>query len=115
MFGKGNNGLSGFNFGPSQFQNLLFLAGYDPSQPPYTASCGSDTGCVLPFMGRVRDGKFSDAPLSAHAPLIRHLLRSQLHRAADKWNQLCAAGRCSSARRRLGRLRTVEAGRFLDK
>ncbi|KAI0833634.1 autophagy-related protein 22-like protein [Trametes gibbosa] len=27
----GNNGLSGFNFGPSQFQNLLFLAGYDPS------------------------------------------------------------------------------------
>ncbi|OSC99856.1 MFS general substrate transporter [Trametes coccinea BRFM310] len=51
----GNNGLSGFNFGPSQFQNLLFLAGYDPSHPPFTASCGSDTQCVLPYLGRVRD------------------------------------------------------------
>lgn len=50
----GNNGLSGFNFGPSQFQNLLFLAGYDPSQPPFTAPCG-DNGCVLPFLGKVRD------------------------------------------------------------
>ncbi|GJE94575.1 MFS general substrate transporter [Phanerochaete sordida] len=50
----GNNGLSGFNFGPSQFQNLLFLAGYDPSQPPFAASCG-DGGCVLPFLGKVRD------------------------------------------------------------
>ncbi|KAI0684590.1 MFS general substrate transporter [Cytidiella melzeri] len=51
----GNNGLSGFNFGPSQFQNLLFLAGYDPSQPPFTAPCGSGTDCVLPFAGRLRD------------------------------------------------------------
>ncbi|KAI0671865.1 autophagy-related protein 22-like protein [Trametes maxima] len=51
----GNNGLSGFNFGPSQFQNLLFLAGYDPSQPPFTAPCGADTDCVLPYLGRVRD------------------------------------------------------------
>ncbi|OJT02457.1 Autophagy-related protein 22 [Trametes pubescens] len=51
----GNNGLSGFNFGPSQFQNLLFLAGYDPSQPPFTAPCGSGTDCVLPYLGRVRD------------------------------------------------------------
>ncbi|KAL7279297.1 hypothetical protein ACG7TL_007138 [Trametes sanguinea] len=51
----GNNGLSGFNFGPSQFQNLLFLAGYDPSHPPFTAPCGSDTQCVLPYLGRVRD------------------------------------------------------------
>ncbi|KAF8141086.1 autophagy-related protein 22-like protein [Mycena galopus ATCC 62051] len=50
----GNNGLSGFNFGPSQFQNLLFLAGYDPTQPPFTAPCG-DNGCVLPYLGRVRD------------------------------------------------------------
>lgn len=53
---QGNNGLSGFNFGPSQFQNLLFLAGYDPSQPPFTAPCGADTDCVLPYLGRVRDG-----------------------------------------------------------
>ncbi|CDO75187.1 hypothetical protein BN946_scf184866.g28 [Trametes cinnabarina] len=51
----GNNGLSGFNFGPSQFQNLLFLAGYDPSRPPFTAPCGADTQCVLPYLGRVRD------------------------------------------------------------
>ncbi|KAH9944825.1 MFS general substrate transporter [Amylocystis lapponica] len=51
----GNNGLSGFNFGPSQFQNLLYLAGYDPSQPPFTSPCGTGTDCVLPYLGRVRD------------------------------------------------------------
>ncbi|KAL0954339.1 hypothetical protein HGRIS_003337 [Hohenbuehelia grisea] len=50
----GNNGLSGFNFGPSQFQNLLFLAGYDPTQAPFTAPCG-DNGCVLPYLGKIRD------------------------------------------------------------
>ncbi|KAI0067287.1 MFS general substrate transporter [Artomyces pyxidatus] len=55
LYYVGNNGLSGFNFGPSQFQNLLYLAGYDPSQPPFSAPCGSDTGCVLPYLGRVRD------------------------------------------------------------
>jgi hypothetical protein len=56
---KGNNGLSGFNFGPSQFQNLLYLAGYDPSHPPFTAPCGSDTACVLPYLGHVRNSKSS--------------------------------------------------------
>jgi len=50
----GNNGLSGFNFGPSQFPNLLYLAGYDPTMQPFTASCG-DNGCVLPYLGKVRD------------------------------------------------------------
>ncbi|KAL5523302.1 hypothetical protein ACEPAF_1569 [Sanghuangporus sanghuang] len=55
VFYIGNNGLSGFNFGPSQFQNLLFLAGYDPAQPPFSVPCGSDTGCVLPFLGALRD------------------------------------------------------------
>ncbi|KAF8150707.1 MFS general substrate transporter [Crassisporium funariophilum] len=50
----GNNGLSGFNFGPSQFQNLLFLAGYDPTQPAGTTPCGNN-GCVLPYLGQVRD------------------------------------------------------------
>jgi hypothetical protein len=55
LYYVGNNGLSGFNFGPSQFQNLLYLAGYDPSHPPYTAPCGSDTACVLPYLGRVRN------------------------------------------------------------
>ena len=52
---KGNNGLSGFNFGPSQFQNLLYLAGYDPSHPPFAKPCGSGTNCVLPYMGHVRN------------------------------------------------------------
>ncbi|OSX57723.1 hypothetical protein POSPLADRAFT_1155849 [Postia placenta MAD-698-R-SB12] len=51
----GNNGLSGFNFGPSQFQNLLYLAGYDPSYAPFTVPCGTGTDCVLPYLGRVRD------------------------------------------------------------
>jgi hypothetical protein len=50
----GNNGLSGFNFGPSQFQNLLYLAGYDPKDPPFVTPCADD--CVLPYLGRVRDG-----------------------------------------------------------
>ncbi|GAW00214.1 MFS general substrate transporter [Lentinula edodes] len=54
LFYVGNNGLSGFNFGPSQFQNLLFIAGYDPSQPPFTLACG-DGDCVLPYLGKVRD------------------------------------------------------------
>lgn len=53
----GNNGLSGFNFGPSQFQNLLFLAGYDPTAPPFSVPCGIN-GCVLPYLGRVRDSEF---------------------------------------------------------
>jgi hypothetical protein len=44
---KGNNGLSRFNFGTSQFRNLLYLAGYDPSQPPFAKPCGSGStiGC----------------------------------------------------------------------
>ncbi|KZP31763.1 MFS general substrate transporter [Athelia psychrophila] len=49
----GNNGLSGFNFGPSQFQNLLFLAGYDPAYAPFTVACTE--ACVLPYLGKVRD------------------------------------------------------------
>lgn len=51
----GNNGLAGFNFGPSQFQNLLYLAGYDPDEAPFTSACGADSGCVLPFLGKTRD------------------------------------------------------------
>jgi hypothetical protein len=55
LFYVGNSGLSGFNFGPSQYQNLLFLAGYDPTvEPAFSAPCG-DNGCVLPYMGKVRD------------------------------------------------------------
>lgn len=55
LYYVGNNGLSGFNFGPSQFQNLLFLAGYDPTAGPETA-CGTN-GCVLPYLGKIRDSK----------------------------------------------------------
>ncbi|KAI9439823.1 MFS general substrate transporter [Lactarius indigo] len=55
LYYVGNNGLSGFNFGPSQFQNLLYLAGYDPSHPPFSAPCASGTECVLPYLGRVRN------------------------------------------------------------
>jgi hypothetical protein len=51
---KGNNGLAGYRFGPSQFQNFLHSAGYDLSQPPFTKPCGRGSTCVLPFMGRVR-------------------------------------------------------------
>ena len=62
---KGNNGLSGFNFGPSQFQNLLYLAGYDSSQPPFTKPCSSGTNCVLPYMGHVRNSP-------SHSCIIGH-------------------------------------------
>ncbi|KAI0264339.1 autophagy-related protein 22-like protein [Gloeopeniophorella convolvens] len=48
----GNNGLSGFNFGPSQFQNLLFLAGTDPASGQ---ACATGTDCVLPYLGRMRN------------------------------------------------------------
>ncbi|KAF9000660.1 autophagy-related protein 22-like protein [Cyathus striatus] len=54
LYYVGNNGLSGFNFGPSQFQNLLFLAGYDPSHQPFSVPCGNGS-CVLPYLGSVRD------------------------------------------------------------
>ncbi|KAF9466646.1 autophagy-related protein 22-like protein [Collybia nuda] len=54
LYYVGNNGLSAFNFAPSQFQNLLFLAGYDPTDPPFSTPC-RDNGCVLPYLGRVRD------------------------------------------------------------
>ncbi|KXN91649.1 Autophagy-related protein 22 [Leucoagaricus sp. SymC.cos] len=54
LYYVGNNGLPGFNFGPSQFQNLLFLAGHDPSSEPFIVPCGTG-GCVLSYLGRVRD------------------------------------------------------------
>ncbi|CAO3697179.1 unnamed protein product [Umbelopsis ramanniana] len=50
----GNNGLGPFNFGPSQFQNLLSLAGWSASDA--TQPCNSSEPCMLgPFAGQVRD------------------------------------------------------------
>lgn len=43
-----NNGLSEFNFGPSQFQNLIYLVGYDTRAAPFTTPCTSDSRCDLP-------------------------------------------------------------------
>ncbi|KAF9048575.1 autophagy-related protein 22-like protein [Panaeolus papilionaceus] len=54
LYYVGNNGLSGFNFGPSQYQNLLFLAGFDPTVPGSNAPCSSN-GCVLFYLGKLRD------------------------------------------------------------
>jgi hypothetical protein len=51
---QGNNGLSGYDYGPSQFQNLINRAGYDAAKPPFTTPCGADSVCVLPFIGKVR-------------------------------------------------------------
>ena len=53
---KGKQWTSGFNFGPSQFQNLLYLAGYDPTYPPFAEPCSNETNCVLSYLGRTRDG-----------------------------------------------------------
>ncbi|KAH9998864.1 vacuole effluxer Atg22 like-domain-containing protein [Russula compacta] len=55
LYFVGNNGIPGFLFGPSQFQNILYQAGYDPSQPPFVARCSRGTDCVLPYLGRVRN------------------------------------------------------------
>jgi len=60
---KGNNGLAGFRFGPSQIQNLLYFAGHDLSQPPFAKPCSSGSNCVLPFLGHVRNSSsFSHRP-----------------------------------------------------
>lgn len=76
LYYVGNNGLSGFNFGPSQFQNLLFLAGYDPILGP-GSTCG-DNGCVLPYLGKIRDSMrlfeyLSEPSLTDNAFIISQL------------------------------------------
>lgn len=101
-------GLSGFNFGPSQFQNLLYLAGYDPSQAPFTTPCG-DGDCVLPYLGKIRDGEH---------PIHRKTCRSaypdqwfsisKLDCAAYEWHKFCHSGRTFIVNRRMGGLRTME-------
>ena len=100
LYYVGNNGLSGFNLGPSQFQNLLFLAGYDPSNEPFTTPCGTGS-CVLPYLGRVRDSEYSISPNNCLNWTI-HQTCSQLDCSPDKWHQLCLASCHSSHYRCLG-------------
>ena len=73
---KGNNGLPGFSLGPSQFQNLLYLAGYDPTYPPFTEPCSNEANCVLSYLGRTRDGLLSR--LSSLFGLALDLLMNRL-------------------------------------
>ncbi|KAM0751541.1 MFS general substrate transporter [Meredithblackwellia eburnea MCA 4105] len=49
LYYVGNSGLGPFNFGPSQFQNLLALAGHNLDQPG--VACDYSVPCVLPFAG----------------------------------------------------------------
>lgn len=49
MYYIGNSGLGPFNFQPTQFQNLLYLAGVNLGS---TDSCDGSTTCVLPFGGK---------------------------------------------------------------
>ena len=65
---------STFNIDPSQFQNLLYLADYDPSQLPFSKSCGSGTDCVLPYMGCIRN---SPSFLPHHSSVMLALLMNE--------------------------------------
>ncbi|KAI9463599.1 hypothetical protein BJY52DRAFT_923443 [Lactarius psammicola] len=90
-----NNGVSGFNFGPSQFQNLPHLAGYDPMHPLFSALCSSDTDRGLPYLGHVRNGEASRS--RDHPQRLRTILLMLFHSGRfvvdDLW---------------MGRLRDVE-------
>ncbi|KAK4052062.1 hypothetical protein OIV83_002356 [Microbotryomycetes sp. JL201] len=48
----GNSGLGPFNFAPSQFQNLLYLAGHNLGQA--TTACDDSVPCVINFAGHER-------------------------------------------------------------
>lgn len=110
LYYVGNNGLSGFNFGPSQFQNLLFLAGYDPVDPPFTTPCSAN-GCVLPYLGRVRDGTFT---FDVDLPELMCIQCSQFDRLVDERYKFCYSGCGPVVHRCLGRLRTLEVRRALE-
>src|ERR1700733_15083103 len=108
LYYVGNNGLSGFNFGPSQFQNLLFLAGYDPTAPPFSASCGSN-GCVLPYLGRVRDSKF----IRYHSRSPVTLDYSKLHCSPHQWYKFRDSSIVVTCYRCMGGLWQLEVCFFL--
>jgi hypothetical protein len=57
LYFVGNHGLPAFYFGASQFQNLIHLAGYDPAKEPFASPC-LGSRCVLPYLGRTRDGMY---------------------------------------------------------
>lgn len=99
LYYVGNNGLSGFNFGPSQFQNLLFLAGYDPSGPPSSVAC-SNNGCVLPYLGRVRDSMYPRETMSMHKRTRPN--DSQLNRFTDERDKFRDSGSIADHHRRVG-------------
>ncbi|ORY29765.1 autophagy-related protein 22-like protein [Naematelia encephala] len=46
----GNNGVQPYLYGPTQFQNLIYAAGWDPAYPAGTVAC-STGGCVANFGG----------------------------------------------------------------
>ncbi|PPQ92252.1 hypothetical protein CVT25_008934 [Psilocybe cyanescens] len=78
LYYVGKNELSDFNPGPSQFQNLLFLVGYDPIAGPGTAC--SINGCVLPYLGKPGVLRY----ISSNLPI----LSSQFDYLACEWHQL---------------------------
>ncbi|WVQ66630.1 uncharacterized protein L199_004815 [Kwoniella botswanensis] len=53
LYYVGNSGLGPFNFAISAWQNLLYLAGWDPAFPRGTVACG-DGGCNLVAYGTER-------------------------------------------------------------
>ncbi len=108
LYYVGNNGLSGFNFGPSQFQNLLYLAGYDPKDPPFVTPC--DDNCVLPYLGHVRD---SEPISSSDLGCALIAFSSKFHCLANEWHQLCYSSCPSYMHRRMGRLWSLEVSSIL--
>lgn len=51
------NSIGPFNFAISAWQNLLYLAGWDPAYPKGTVPCG-DGACNLIAFGSERSGTF---------------------------------------------------------
>ncbi|GFZ52277.1 hypothetical protein JCM24511_10050 [Saitozyma sp. JCM 24511] len=47
LYYVGNSGLGPFNFAISAWQNLLYLAGYDPAFPAGTVACGAGVNSIV--------------------------------------------------------------------
>lgn len=115
----GNSGLGPFNFAISAWQNLLYLAGWDPAFDAGTVPCG-DGGCVLGAYGQVRSSTYcfnfahwmcsldecnSNSTSSISFAL---LLNSQLHRPHLQRSLLCLTGSPLPLDRILCRLRNLQ-------